>query len=154
MLLILLLLFFRGSNFLSLLGDVIKNRKETIIKSLQDLENKVNESEEILALAKANLEKAKLKAEQIREQAESLSSQTSKSILTAIDEDIKRLRNVNILTIRVKEKKSLDEICQKLSSLVLNKACQNLSKRLNQKFHKKLISKNIERLSKKKLKFS
>lgn len=134
------------------LGDLIKNRKETVVKNLKELENKVKESEEILALAKANLETAKIKSEQIRQQGTNLSIQTSKSILYAIEEDIKRLRNVNLSTIKMEEKKSLSEVCQKLSSFAFKKAGEIINKRLNSKFHRKLVSKNIEKLSKKKLK--
>ena len=135
-----------------MLGDLINSRKENVVKNLQELENKVRESEEILVLAKANLETAKSKAEQIRQQGESLSVQTSKSIISAIEEDIKRLKNVNLLTLKMQEKKSLSEICQELSSRSFKKANELINKRLNSKFHKKFVSKNIEKLSRNKLK--
>ena len=137
-----------------MLGDLIKNRKENVTKNLQEIESKVRESEEVLALAKANLETAKSKAEQIRQQGENLSIQTSKSILSAIEDDIKRLKNVNLLTLKMQEKKYLSELCQKLSLLSFKEARELLKKRLNPKFHKQLVSRKIEklsRLSKKKL---
>lgn len=152
MLLKLLLPFFQKIKFLSQLGDIIKNRKETVVKNLKEIENKVQKSEEILANAKANLEIAKNKAEQIRQQGKTLSIQTSKSILYAIEEDIKRLKNANLSTIKMQEKKYISIICQKLSLLAFKKACENLNKRLNPKLHKKLVSKNIEKISNRKLK--
>lgn len=130
-----------------MLGDIIKNRKENVVKNLQELESRVRESEEVLALAKENLETAKSKSEQIRQQGESLSIQTYKSIIGAIEDDIKRLKNVNLLTLKMQEKKSLSEVCQKLSLLSFNEARKLLNKRLNSKFHKKLISRKIEKLS-------
>jgi F0F1-type ATP synthase membrane subunit b/b' len=129
------------------LGDIIRNRKENVVKILQELESRVRESEEILTLAKENLETTKSKAEEIREQGESLSIQTSKSILCATEDDIKRIKSINLLTLKMQEKKSLSEVCQKLNSLSFKKARELLKKRLNSKFHKKLISRKIEKLS-------
>lgn len=134
------------------LGDLIKNRKESVVKNLQDLEKKVRKSEEILALAKANLETAKNKAEQIRQQGTTLSVQTSESILSSIEDDIERLKNVNLLIVKMKEKKSLNEVCQQLSSRAFKKATLLIKKRLNSKFHKKIVSKKINKISKKKVK--
>jgi F0F1-type ATP synthase membrane subunit b/b' len=100
-----------------------------------------------LALAKGNLETAKSKAEQIRQQGESLSIQTYESVISGIENDIKRLKSVNLLTLKIKEKKSLNEVCQKLSLLSFNEARTRIRKRLNSKFHKKLIARKIEKLS-------
>ena len=138
-----------------MLGDLIRNRKENVTRNLQEIESKVRESEEVLAVAKDNLETAKDKAGQIRQQGENLSIQTSKSILCTVEDDIKRLKNVNLLTLKMQEKKYLNGLCQKLSLLSFKEAKELLKKRLNQKFHKQLVSKKIEklsRLSKKKLK--
>lgn len=81
-----------------------------------------------------------------------MSIQTYKSILCDIEDDIKRLRNLNFLIIKMQHKKSLNDICQKLSSRAFQKAKEILNKRLNSKVHKRLVLKNIERISKKKLK--
>jgi F0F1-type ATP synthase membrane subunit b/b' len=118
-----------------------------VIKNFQELEGKVRESEEVLALAKANLETAKSKAEQIRQQGESLSIQTSKSIICGIEDDIKRFKNINLLILKMREKKSLNELCQNLSLVSFKKASELIKKRLNSKFHKQLISKKIGKLS-------
>lgn len=129
------------------LGDIIKSRKELILKNLQDAESKLREAEENLNFAKKNYETAKSKAEQIRQQGIVLANQTSKSLLEAIDDDIKRLRSVNLSTIKMEEEKSINEVCQKLSNSALSKAIENLDKRLNPSFQKKIISQNIEKLS-------
>jgi hypothetical protein len=90
---------------------------------------------------------AKNKAEQIREQGLALSIQTAKTILDTVDEDIKRLKTVNLYTIRMEEEKSINELCFKLSQFAFEKAIENLNKRLNPTSHKKIISQNIEKLS-------
>lgn len=95
---------------LSFLSDLIKNRKDNILRNLQDADNKLKEAEESLAFAKKNFEAAKSKAEQIRNQGIILSNQTSKSLLDAVEEDIKRLKALNLSTIRFEEEKSINEV--------------------------------------------
>ena len=143
----LLVLFCRKIYSLSKIGDIIRNRKETILKNLQDAESKFREAEENLAFAKKNFEMAKNKADQIRQQGSTLSSQTAKTLLEAVDEDIKRLKSVNLSTIRMEEEKSINELCQKLSLFAFEKAVDTLNKRLNPSLHKRIISQNIDKLS-------
>lgn len=47
----------------------------------------------------------------------------------------------------MEEEKSINEVCQKLSNSAFSKAIENLDKRLNPSFQKKIISQNIEKLS-------
>lgn len=63
-----------------------------------------------MAFAKKNFESAKSKAEQIRNQGITLSNQTSKTLLDAVEEDIKRLKASNLSTIRFEEEKSINEV--------------------------------------------
>jgi F0F1-type ATP synthase membrane subunit b/b' len=93
---------------------LISKRKEVILKSLQDADNKLKEAEENLIFAKKNLDTAKIKAEQIRNQSLLLSSQTSQSMLNAIEEDIKRLKAANLSAVRFEEEKSINEVVGKL----------------------------------------
>lgn len=131
----------------SIISDIIKNRKETILKSLQEAESKFAEAEENLLFAKKNFEIAKVKAEEIRVQGSILSSQTVKSMLDSIEDDIKRLKSSNLSIIKLEEEKSVNEICQKLSQFALLKAVEKLNKKINSNFHKKFVSQNIEKLS-------
>lgn len=96
--------------FLPYLGDLIKGRKDAILKSLQDADNKLREAEENLAFAKKNFDLAKVKAEQIKSQGVTLSLQTSKTLLEVVDEDIKRLKSTNLSTIKFEEEKSINEV--------------------------------------------
>nr|YP_007317197.1 ATP synthase CF0 B subunit [Monomorphina aenigmatica]AFZ88799.1 ATP synthase CF0 B subunit [Monomorphina aenigmatica] len=92
------------------LGDLITDRKNTILRNLQEADNKLREAEENLAFANKNFETAKLKAEQIRSQGLVLSGQTSKALLDAVEEDIKRLKASNLSSIRFEEEKSINEV--------------------------------------------
>lgn len=77
---------------------------------MQEADNKLREAEESLAFANKNFETAKLKAEQIRSQGLVLSGQTSKALLDAVEEDIKRLKASNLSSIRFEEEKSINEV--------------------------------------------
>lgn len=134
------------------LGNIIKDRKEIITKNLQEADSKFLEAEENLSFAKKNLEIAKTKADQIRQQGTMLSAQTSKSILDSIEDDIRRLKTVNLSSIKMEENKSISEVCQKLSQGALSKAVENLKKDLNPAIHKKIIKKKINKISVKSLK--
>lgn len=129
------------------LSDSLKSRKETILRSLQEAENKFKEAEENLNFAKENFEAAKVKAEQIKQQGFSLSEKTFKTLLDAVEEDIKRLKALNLATIKMEEEKSINEICQKLSQVALIKAIEKISAKLNANLQKKIISRKIEKLS-------
>lgn len=89
---------------------MIKGRKDSILKSLQDADNRLREAEENLAFAKKNFDLAKVKAEQIKAQGVALSLQTSKTLLEVVDEDIKRLKAANLSTIKFEEEKSINEV--------------------------------------------
>ncbi len=80
------------------------------MKNLQDADNKLREAEENFSFAKKAYEMSKLKAEQIREQGNLLSIQTSKTLLEAAEEDIKRLKSSNLSAIRFEEEKSISEV--------------------------------------------
>jgi F0F1-type ATP synthase membrane subunit b/b' len=89
---------------------LLEERKATILRSLQEADNKFREAEENLAFAKKNFELAKAKSEEIRSQGLVLSSQTAKSLLNNVDSDIKRLKATNLSSIRFEEEKSINEV--------------------------------------------
>jgi len=129
------------------LGDIIQNRKENILRNLQEAERKLKEAEENLSFAKKNFESAKLKAEQIRNQGSILSSQTAKSLINAVEEDINRLKLSNLSLIKLEEEKSINDICQKLSQFAISKSIEKINKSINSTSQRKIISQNIEKIS-------
>lgn len=99
-----------------MLGDLIKSRKDTILKNLQDADNKFREAEENLAFAKENFELAKSRSEQIRSQGVIVAAQAAKTLLDTVEEDIKRLRASNLSAIRFEEEKSINEVVHEFLS--------------------------------------
>lgn len=114
---------------------------------IQDAENKFKEAEKNLLLAKENFETARLRAEQIRLQGNTVSLQTATLIVSSIEEDIKRLKTLNLTLIKLEQEKSVAEICQELSQIALVKAADKINKKMNYSLQKKFIVQNIEKLS-------
>lgn len=86
------------------------NHKSFIVKSLQEVEDKLNQAEKNLASARNNFQLAKLKAEEIRNRSILLSSQTKKGLLLETDDDIKRLQALSLDIVRLEEENSVSEI--------------------------------------------
>lgn len=98
------------SKNLTKLSDIIKNRKESILRNLQEADNKFKEASENLEFAKNQFEIAKTKAEQIRKQGFSIASQTSKKLIESVEEDIKRLKETSLSIMKIEEEKSIGEV--------------------------------------------
>lgn len=117
------------------------------MKNLQETENKLKEASENLKFAKDQFELAKQKSEEIKLQGLSLASQTTKKIMEVLEEDIKRLKESTLSTLKFEEEKLISEVCQKLNNLAFIKAVDILKKRINLNVQNKIIFQNIEKLS-------
>lgn len=137
-------LFFYGKKALS---DIVISRRETILKNIQEAEIKFKEAENSLLIAKNNLNNAVKKAEDIRFQGLNLSKQTKLALLESIKEDIKRIKNENVSILKFEEGKAINEVFLKLNNTCLEIAMENISKKLTLSFQKKIILKNINKLS-------
>lgn len=131
----------------SLLTDIIKNRKESILRNLQDADSKFREASENLEAAKSQFQEASVKSEQIRSQGFSIASQSSKKLIESVEDDIRRLKETTLSTIQFEEENSIKEVCQRLSELAFSKSVDILKKRLNSNIQKKIISQSTEKLS-------
>nr|AYB71439.1 ATPase subunit I [Trachelomonas grandis] len=133
-------------------SDIINSYKLTIMKKLQEAENRFLETENSLLIARKNFEIAKQKADEIRNQSMVLSKQTYKSLLENIDNEVKLLNLTNATIIKSEEEKSINEICQNLTNVALEISIEKLkSKRLNSRKQKKIISRKISKLMSKKI---
>nr|YP_009541109.1 ATPase subunit I [Lepocinclis steinii]AYQ93605.1 ATPase subunit I [Lepocinclis steinii] len=130
-----------------LLGDIVTTRKTTILKNLEDAENRFQQAAENLAFAKEQLQKARLKSEQIRNQGITIAKQTANKIITSVENDIKRLKETTLYTIKLEEEKCLTEVFSKLNDLAFTKAVEKIKQNLNSNLQKKIVLQNTEKLS-------
>lgn len=68
-------------------------------------------------------------------------------MITAVEDDIKRLKLSNLSIIKLEEEKSVNQLCQKLTQLALLQAREKINKKMNASLQKKIIIQNIEKLS-------
>lgn len=126
-----------------ILNESLRSRKESILKNLQDVDNKLQEATDKLNNAKKQFELAKSKSEEIRSQGLVLASQTSQKLLERIDEDVKRLEETKMATVRFEKEKAITEVCQKVSQLAMENAILKLSGCLNSDLKKQFIVRSM-----------
>lgn len=93
---------------------------------------------------------AKLKAEEIRTQASITSDQLSNTLMAAIENDIERLIQTDLLTIRLEEEKYLINLFQRLVQSAISDSKEKLKKKLTSAIQKKKMVQKLTKLYKKK----
>jgi F-type H+-transporting ATPase subunit b len=112
------ILFFTGRDFL---GSLLEERKTTIVKSVQDAEDRLNEAQKRLDEAQKQLNQANLVISEIRNE-----TVTTKKVLLESDafqakKDLKIRFERALATFRSKERQIFLEIKQQIISLVLKR---------------------------------
>jgi F-type H+-transporting ATPase subunit b len=120
-------------------GDAIQgllaNRKQTILNNFQEAEVRASQAQERLKQARAQVELAKTKAQQIREQAFVTVEQEKNLFLRQTQDDIKRLGVFQQETLNFEQQKAQNELAQKLVRLALHQVQEKLNQRLNSSIH-------------------
>ena len=89
------ILIYTGKDFL---GSILQERKSTIVKSVQDAEDRLNEANRRLSEAQNQLSQANVVISDIRNETRSAKTNLLKSIATATDltiNQLKQLQNVS-----------------------------------------------------------
>lgn len=130
------------NNLLSL-NNLLSNRKQTILNTINDAEKRYNEATDKLDQARTRLERAKIKADEIRVNGLSQIEREKKELVNAADEDSKRLEDSKNATIRFEEQRAIEQVRQQVSRLALERALEALNKRLNNELHSRVIDYHI-----------
>ena len=125
------------------LTTILTNRKETILSTIRDAEERYQEAIEKLNQARIQLEQAKAKAEEIRVNGILQMEREKQELIKAADEDSKRLEETKHLTIRFAEQKAIVQVRQQVSQLTLKRALEMINSRLNLDFHSRMIDYHI-----------
>jgi len=112
------ILIYTGKDFL---GSLLEERKTTIVKSVQDAENRLNEAQKRLSEAQKQLDQANLVIGEIQNE-----TITTKEVLLESDayeakKDLKTRFDRALATFRSKERQLFLEIKQQIISLVLRR---------------------------------
>nr|YP_010587426.1 ATP synthase CF0 subunit I [Didymodon constrictus]WAB45944.1 ATP synthase CF0 subunit I [Didymodon constrictus] len=125
------------------LNNLLSNRKQTILSTINDAEERYNEATDKLNQARTRLERAKVKANEICVNGLSQIEREKKELINAADEDSKRLEDSKNATIRFEEQRTIEQVRQQVSRLALERALEALNKRLNSELHSRVIDYHI-----------
>lgn len=127
--------------------SLLENRKQTVLNNLQEADQRAAEAQQKLNQAQIQLEFAKTKAVEIREQGLTTAEQEKLQTGIQVEKDISRLEELKNETIKLQEQKALVQISQQVIILALIKVREKLTKSLNDSFHSSVNSFNIVLLS-------
>ena len=112
------ILIYTGRDFL---GSLLEERKATIVKSVQDAEDRLNEAQKRLSEAQKQLSQANLVISEIRNEAVSTKKILLKSDAFEAKKDLKTRFDRALATFQSKERQIFLEIKQQIISLVLKR---------------------------------
>ena len=122
---------FVGSNLTALLED----RKKTIVNNLQEASQRAAEAEEKLNKAKNQLELAKKKAKEIREEGVLRAAQEVNSCVSQHEERISKLEEFKQETIQFYQQKAFKQAYVYVISKIISRVKERLNKGLNSTSH-------------------
>lgn len=132
-------------NHLLSLSTILSNRKEAILSTIRDAEERFQEATNQLEQARERLNQAKIKAEEIRTNGIAQIEKGKKDLIKAAHEDAKRLEESKNATLRFEEQRAIEKVRQQVSRLAMDRALETLNKRLNINFdlHERIIDYHI-----------
>lgn len=125
------------------MNNLLSNRKQTILSTINDAEERYNEATDKLNQARTRLERAKVKADEIRVNGLSQMEREKQELIHVADEDSKRLEDSKNATIRFEEQRAIEQVRQQVSCLALERASEALNSRLNGELHSRMIDYHI-----------
>jgi F-type H+-transporting ATPase subunit b len=124
----------------------LSNRKEAILSTIRDAEERYQEAANQLEQARERLNQAKIKAEEIRVNGIDQIEKSKKELIQAANEDAKRLEESKNATLRFEEQQAIEKVRQQVSRLALDRALEILNNRLNltnSDLHERIIDYHI-----------
>jgi F-type H+-transporting ATPase subunit b len=126
-----------------LLSNLLSSRRQTILSTLRDAEDRYKEATDKLNQAKALLQQAKIKAEETRLSGLAQLEREKQQLIAATDEDSRRLKESKDATIRFEEQRAIEQVRQQVSRLALDQTLKALNRRLNAATHTRMIDYHI-----------
>ncbi len=108
-------------NLLSL-SNLSNNRKQTILSTIRDAEERYKEATDKLGQAQIRLQRPKVKANEIQVNGLSQMEKEEQELIHVTDEDSKRLQDSQNAIIRFEEQRAIEQVRQQVSCLALERA--------------------------------
>nr|QIA46897.1 CF0 subunit I of ATP synthase [Pandorina colemaniae] len=122
---------FVGKNLSSLLDD----RKNTIVKNLQEANQRAIEAEEKLNAARAQLEIAKKKAQEIREEGVLRATQEINNVVSQHELRLARLQEFKQETLQFYQQKAFKQAYMYVINKIMTRVRERLTKGLDKTYH-------------------
>nr|YP_010938973.1 CF0 subunit I [Phylica pubescens]WLE73793.1 CF0 subunit I [Phylica pubescens] len=133
-------LIFFGKGVLS---DLLDNRKQRILKTIQNSEELRGGAVERLEKARARLRKVEMEAEQFRANGYSEIEREKFNLINSTYKTLEQLENYKNETIRFEQQKAINQVRQRVFQQALQGALGTLNSCLNTELHLRTISTNI-----------
>nr|YP_010404499.1 ATP synthase CF0 subunit I [Spyridium lawrencei]UQW85815.1 ATP synthase CF0 subunit I [Spyridium lawrencei]UQW85901.1 ATP synthase CF0 subunit I [Spyridium lawrencei] len=129
-------------NLLSL-SDLLDNRKQRILKTIQNSEELREGAVERLEKARARLRKVEMEAEQFRANGYSEIEREKLNLINSTYKTLEQLENYKNETIHFEQQKAINQVRQRVFQQALQGALGTLNSCLNDELHLRTISTNI-----------
>jgi F-type H+-transporting ATPase subunit b len=122
---------FVGNNLTAILDE----RKKTILNNLQEATQRAQEAEEKLTLARLQLEQAKKKAEEIRQEGIARATQEINNVVSQHDIRLSKLQEFKQETLGFYQQKAFKEAYLYVISRIMTRVRDRLNKGLDSTYH-------------------
>jgi F-type H+-transporting ATPase subunit b len=122
------------------LRSLLETRRQAILSTLQQAEQKANDAKERLAEAKAQLEMAQSKAKELKEQGKGAAEREKLALIKQTEDEISRLKQVKQENINLQQQKAVTQISQKVIGLSLEEVSSRLDQGLDKTNHNSIIN--------------
>lgn len=128
------------------LNSLLKDRKEKILSLVKQTNDRFLEAEMRLVEAKQKLATASTKAIEIRNQAAVTALQTTQNLKRSTEEEIQRLEESKMNSVRVEEDKAISLVRQQVVGLSIERAFSILQTKIDASMQRRLIDAKVEQL--------
>nr|YP_010323825.1 ATP synthase CF0 subunit I [Miliusa glochidioides]UKP89975.1 ATP synthase CF0 subunit I [Miliusa glochidioides] len=128
------------------LTDLLDNRKQRILSTIQNSEELRGGAIEQLEKARARLRKAEMEADEYRGNGYSEIEREKQNLINATSENLEQLENYKNETIHFEQQRAINQVRQRVFQQALQGALGTLNSRLNSELHLRTISANIDML--------
>nr|YP_009525172.1 ATP synthase CF0 subunit I [Hodgsonia macrocarpa]YP_009751639.1 CF0 subunit I [Hodgsonia heteroclita]AXR94511.1 ATP synthase CF0 subunit I [Hodgsonia macrocarpa]AXR94596.1 ATP synthase CF0 subunit I [Hodgsonia macrocarpa]AXR94680.1 ATP synthase CF0 subunit I [Hodgsonia macrocarpa]AXR94765.1 ATP synthase CF0 subunit I [Hodgsonia macrocarpa]QIT04372.1 CF0 subunit I [Hodgsonia heteroclita] len=133
-------LIFFGKGVLS---DLLDNRKQRILKTIQNSEDLRGGAIEQLEKARARLRKVEMEADQFRVNGYSEIEREKLNLINSTSKSLEQLENYKNETIRFEQQRAINQVRQQVFQQALQGALGTLNSCLDNELHLRTISANI-----------
>nr|YP_009325975.1 ATP synthase CF0 B subunit [Citrullus lanatus]YP_009348017.1 ATP synthase CF0 B subunit [Citrullus lanatus subsp. mucosospermus]YP_009420780.1 ATP synthase CF0 B subunit [Citrullus colocynthis]YP_009431543.1 ATP synthase CF0 B subunit [Citrullus amarus]YP_009431628.1 ATP synthase CF0 B subunit [Citrullus rehmii]YP_009456132.1 ATP synthase CF0 B subunit [Lagenaria siceraria]ASY97461.1 ATP synthase CF0 B subunit [Cucumis sativus var. hardwickii]QNM38517.1 ATP synthase CF0 subunit I [Lagenar len=124
-------------------SDLLDNRKQRILKTIQNSEELRGGAIEQLEKARARLRKVEMEADQFRVNGYSEIEREKLNLINSTSKSLEQLENYKNETIRFEQQKAINQVRQQVFQQALQGALGTLNSCLDNELHLRTISANI-----------